>query len=222
VSTVIDERHEAAGDDLLSDLVVAEVDGERLTKPEVYDIVLQIILAGNETTFRSMGTILFALVTHPDQLDIVREDPSLLSRAVEEGLRWDPPAHIDPRAACKDLVLGGQEVHEGDVIMVCLAAANRDKRHYDDPDEFKIMRESPRPHLAFAAGPHFCLGAHLARLELEVSLKALIGRLSNLRLDSDALPGPAMQGGRFRGPTHLHLLFDLAPTTGGVTGHAVA
>jgi cytochrome P450 len=204
---MLDERHTRPGDDLISDLAASEVDGERLDREEVFDIVVQLVIAGNETTFRGVGTVMYALLTNPDQLALVQSDRSLVSRAVEEALRWEPPLPFDIRTAIRPTRLGEFDLEPGDIVMVCLASANRDEQYYDDGDRYWVMRPTPRPHLTFAAGPHVCLGTHLARMELDVSVRALLDRLPNLRFDPDE-PAPVMRGALVRGPSRLPLVFD--------------
>jgi cytochrome P450 len=210
VDVVVDQRREAPGDDLISDLVTVELDGERMSNEEVFDAVLLLIVAGNETTASGVGTIMSALLTHPDELALLVQDRSLIPQAVEEGLRWDPPAHTAaPRVALHATELGGHRLEEGDMVLPCLASANRDERYYDDGERFWVNRPKPHPHLTFAAGPHFCLGHHLARMELEMSVSVLLDRLANIRI-VEAEPTLRTQSRDMRLTKSLPVLFDSA------------
>lgn len=210
VAAVIEDRRATPRDDLISDLVTVEVDGQRLSNEDVFEAVVMLIVAGNDTTFRALGTAMLAFLSNPDQLGHVRADEALLLPAIEEVLRWDPPAHFDSRVARRPSTLGGHQVEPGDLVLVCLASANRDEKYCDDPESFDVARSVKHPHVSFAAGVKFCLGAHLARMELDVALRALLRRLRNATLDSTADPAPGMTGlgMRLRGPNHLPIVFE--------------
>lgn len=195
-------------DDLISQLVTAEVDGHRLENAEIYAFLRLLLPAGAETTFRSSGNLLFGLLSHPDQLTAVRADRSLIPQAIEEGLRWEPPLLFIMRRATRDTVLGGVPVPSGSNLAVSLGAANRDPERYPDPDRFDIFRD-PKQHISFGAGPHLCLGTHLARLETRHVVDAVLDRLPNLRLEADA-GDPHIHGLTFRSPTHLPVRFEVA------------
>ena len=195
-----------ADDDLIGMLARAELDGERLPEEVTISFLRQLMNAAGDTTYRSTGSLLVGLLTDPDQLEAVRRDRSLVPRAVEEGLRWDGPLTTLTRQATRDIVLDGVEVPAGAKIDVVQGSANRDPARFSDPDEFDIFRK-PGRNLAFAYGPHVCLGMHLARLELVRSLNALLDRLPNLRLDPD-MPPPKILGLNSRAPTAIHVRFD--------------
>jgi len=199
------ERRAHPQDDLISELVEAEVDGQRLTDEEIFGFLRLLLPAGIETTYRSLGNLLFALLTHPDQLHEVERDPELRPAAIEEGLRWETPLVIITRECVRDTRLGGVDVAAGSPVNVFIASANRDERRYDQPDRFDIHRPLA-PHVSFGSGPHTCLGIHLARMESRVALDALLQRLHNLRLDPDA-PAPRIVGSVFRSPDALPVLF---------------
>jgi cytochrome P450 len=149
---------------------------------------------------------LFALLSHPEQLDAVRADRSLLPLAIEEALRFETPLLNITRLATRDVVLSDVAIPAGSTIMLMLASANREVGRYSDPDQFDIFRPEPQPHISFGHGPHVCLGMHLARLEMRVATNLLLDRLPGLRLD----PGgddPHIHGGVFRSPTSLPVLF---------------
>ena len=203
---VVAERRRDPRDDLISDLVTAEVDGHTLDDEEIYAFLRLLLPAGVETTFRSSGNLLFGLLTRPDQLDAVRADRSLIPQAIEEGLRWEAPLLGIVRVCTRDTEVCGVPIPEGTVVGVHIGAANRDGTRYRDPDEFDIFRD-PKQHVAFGFGPHMCLGMHLARMETRVAIDAVLDRLPNLRLDP-AGEDVHVHGDIFRSPTSLPVLFD--------------
>ena len=205
---VIAARRDEPREDLISRLVTVEIDDRRLTDEEIMPFLRLLLPAGIETTYRSTGNLLFGLLTHPDQLEAVRKDRSLLPQAIEEGLRWEPPLLFITRSTTRDVTLGGQEIPAGGLVAVGLGAANRDPARTDEPDEFDIYREK-RPHLSFGAGPHLCLGTHLARTETATMVNAVLDRLPNVRLDPDA-DDLHIHGLSFRSPASLPVLFDPA------------
>ena len=202
---IVDLRRAEPADDLISDLAHAEIDGHTLSDEEIFAFLRLLLPAGVETTYRSSGNLLFGLLTHPDQLDAVRADRSLLPQAIEEGLRWEPPLHGIARVATVDTELGGVAIKSGAVLSVAIGAANRDETRYPEPDRFDIFRD-PQQHIAFGFGPHMCLGMHLARMETRVAVDALLDRLPDLRLDPDG-DDPHIRGQIFRSPTSLPVLF---------------
>jgi cytochrome P450 len=173
------ERRKNPGADFLSALLTVEVAGERLDLDEVLATVLLLLLAGHETTANLIASGTLDLITNPDQLDLLRRRPELLPSAIEEILRLDPPARLVGRTATVDHRLAGQEVLAGQRVLVDLAAANRDPVRFADPDRFDIERAATS-HLAFGAGPHFCVGAALARVEAEEALRRLFSRYPRL------------------------------------------
>jgi cytochrome P450 len=206
---ILAARRAEPKDDVISDLVQAELDGERLTDDEIYSFVRLLLPAGVETTYRSTGNLLFSLLSRPDQLDAVRSDRSLIPQAIEEALRFETPLLNFTRVAVCDTELSGVPIPAGSTLLVMNAAANRDESRFSDPDVFDIFRDNPKPHISFGSGPHICLGMHLARLEMRVALNVLFDRLPNLRLDPDA-DDPHIRGQVFRSPTSLPVLFDSA------------
>jgi cytochrome P450 len=202
---VADRRREPAGD-LLSDLVTAEIDGERLSDEKIYGFLRLLLPAGAETTFRVMGSALLALLTHPDVLARVRADRDLMPGVIEETLRWETSVTMVSRVTTTDTEVAGCPIPAGSPVAVITGSANRDVSRYPGPDEWRLDREQ-QSHLAFGWGPHLCLGMHLARLELGAGLNAVLDRLPNLRLDPDARE-PVIQGLAFRGPDALPVLFD--------------
>jgi cytochrome P450 len=203
------ERRRAAppAPDLISTLAHAEADGRRLDDEEIFSFLRLLLPAGAETTYRSSSNLLFGLLTHPEQLATLRRDvDGLVSAAIEEGLRWEPPLLTILRIATRDTTVAGVEVPAGSMVVVNLGSANRDETVWEHPERFDILRR-PRPHLAFATGPHTCLGMHLARLETRVLLERMLARLPDLRLDPEA-PAPRITGMTFRAPTALPVRFD--------------
>jgi len=183
---LIARRRSDPRDDLLSGLLAAEVEGERLTTGELNATCRLLLSAGHTTTFNLIANGMLALLRHPDQLERLRVDPTLAASAVEEVLRYDPPGHFAPRIALEDMEFDGRTVGRGHPIIVVLASAGRDPDQFSDPDHFDISRADPR-HLAFGAGPHFCLGASLARMEGAIALQTLAERLVDPRLATDQL-----------------------------------
>ncbi|HSO95405.1 MAG TPA: cytochrome P450 [Acidimicrobiia bacterium] len=173
------------GQDLISVLSEAEVDGERLTQLEIDLFFMLLTVAGNETTRNQVSHGLLALLEHPDQLEKLRANRELLPSATEEMLRWASPVMHFRRTATEDLTLGGQKIAAGDKIVIWYASANRDERVFDDPMRFDIER-SPNEHVAFGGGgPHFCLGANLARMEIRVLFEELLDRWTDLELTGE-------------------------------------
>jgi cytochrome P450 len=203
---VVADRRRSPSDDLISDLTVAEVDGHRLADEEIFAFLRLLLPAGIETTYRSSGNLLYALLTHPDQLAKAVADRSLVPQAIEEGLRWEPPILFLLRNAVRDREVCGVAIPAGAIVSVCVGAANRDEAFYEEPDRFDVCRP-PRQHVTFGWGPHMCIGMHLARMETAVAINALFDRLPELRLDLD-FDAPFVQGTAFRSPPALHVRFD--------------
>lgn len=151
--------------------------------------------------------MLLGLLQNPEQLEAVISDRTLLPQAIEEGLRWEPPLMSISRIALDDLVLGGVALQQGSVLEVSLGAANRDHTRWEDADSFNIFREK-KPHIAFAWGPHTCLGAHLARAEMTTALTTLFDRLPGLRLDPETGHEARVQGIGLRAPNKVPVVFD--------------
>lgn len=205
-ATILDARRLEPADDLISDLAQVEMDGERLTDEEIFSFLRLLLPAGAETTYRSSGNLLYGLLSNPDQLEAVQADRTLIPRAIEEGIRWEPPLTAIIRTSTRDVELAGTPLPVGSVVIAHLGAANRDPARWEEPDRFDIFRD-PKPHASFALGPHTCLGMHLARMETRVALEALLDRLPDLRLD----PGdqdPHITGLGFRSPTSLPVRFQ--------------
>lgn len=205
-SRIVEERRAEPRDDLISELVTAEIDGERLDDEAIFSFLRLLLPAGVETTFRSSSNLLLLLLTHPEQLDRVRDDRSLVPAATEEALRVEPPLMLIARTPVRNTVLDGMEVTQGSTVAVWLGAANRDPSRWERPAEFDIDRPA-LPNASFGGGPHLCLGMHLARLEMRVALNAVLDRLPGLRLDPDT-EVPRIRGNLFRSPPSVPVVFD--------------
>jgi len=166
-----------------------------------------LLFGGIETTEGMICNAILHLLAHEDQLALVRADRSLLANAIEESLRLEPSAASIDRYATRDVELGGATIPAGDLVTVSIAAANRDPETFPEPDRFDLTRENAGRHVAFAGGPHVCIGMHLARLEAQVAISLLLDRLPALRLDPES-PATA-RGLVFRKPAELHVLWDV-------------
>jgi len=181
----LDRLRRSPGDDLLSQLVAAREDGVGLDDRELKATAGLVLAAGFETTVNLLGNGTVLLHDHPDQLDVLRQDPSRWPNAVDEVLRYDPPVLLTGRSALRNTSVAGMPISKGSVVTTLLAAANRDPDVFDDPSRFDVTRANAKDHLSFSAGRHFCLGAALARMEGEVGLRMLFERYPDLR----RLPG---------------------------------
>ena len=167
---MLDEREVERRDDLLSRFLDIEVDGHELSRDEILDICFLFLIAGLDTVTATLDCMFSYLAQHPEQRQLIVDDPSIIPAAVEEMLRWETPVMGVARVAVEDTELGGCPVHEGDQVMVLLGSANTDEAEFDDADEVRFDREVNR-HLAFGGGVHRCLGSHLARQELRIALR---------------------------------------------------
>jgi len=176
-------RRSQPGEDLLSGLIHAEEQGDRLDESELFSMLSLLIVAGHETTVTFIGNAVLALLQNPEQLEELRQNPEILPGALEELLRYDSPvARALTRWVAQDTELAGQQLKRGDLIIVIPASANRDEARFKNPADLDLLRQS-NPHLAFGKGVHYCLGAPLARLEGEIALQTLLRRFPRLRLD---------------------------------------
>jgi cytochrome P450 len=208
-ATVVEARRVEPGNDLISELVRAELDGEQLGDEEIYSFLRLLLPAGAETTYRATGNFLFGLMTHPDQLAALQADRSLMPQAIEETIRWESPLLITSRECSRDTELAGVKIPKGAGVVTNVGSANHDPTRWPDGDEFDIFRE-PQPHIAFGVGVHMCLGMHLARMEMASAVNRLLDRCPNLRPDPDRWDADDVHihGQRFRSPTTLPVLFD--------------
>jgi cytochrome P450 len=187
--------------------LLADVTGA-LTADEAISNAGVLLFGGIETTEGMIANAMLHLLSSPGELEFVRADHGLIPAAVEESLRLEPAAAVVDRYATSDTHLGGARIRAGDQVTVSIAGANRDPRIFDDPDEFQIRRPNANRHLAFAHGPHFCLGAHLARLEAQIAVATLLDLLPELRLDERYPATP--RGLVFRKPTDLRVRWSTA------------
>jgi cytochrome P450 len=215
LSDLVAAKRTHPADDLLTDLVQASDEGERLDAQELLAMTFLLLIAGYVTTVSLVGNGTLALLRRPDQLERLRADPSLVPQAVEELLRFDGP--VNPgltRFALEDLEIGGVRIPRGDMVLLAIAAADRDPDRFPDPDRLDVGAADPG-HLAFGHGIHYCLGAPLARLEGQVAFTALLARLPDLALD---IPEEQLRwtgGGVLRGLRQLPVTFTPSPARAG-------
>jgi cytochrome P450 len=181
---LFEERRRSPRDDLVSGLVAAEEEGDRLTADELRAITVLLFIAGHETTMNLIGNGTYALLQNPDQLALVRDDPGVARPAMEELLRYDGPVHVTARVPLEDIEVGGTPIPAGQRMVVALGAANRDPAQFPDPDRLDVTRDDNR-HLTFSHGIHFCLGASLARIEGQVAIPRLLQRFPDLELAAE-------------------------------------
>src|SRR5919201_4697722 len=184
---IIKQRRAEPRDDLISALVAAEAAGDQLTQDELLVMLRLLLVAGNETTTNLIGNALLALIRHPDQLQLLRQNPSLMTSAVEELLRYDSPVQVDGRTALEAVEIGGRHIQKGQGIVALIGAANRDPEVFRDPERLDITRREASS-LAFGRGIHHCLGAPLARLEARIAFETLLERFAEIRLLTEHPP----------------------------------
>ena len=211
----VHEREANLRDDLLSDLVQARFDsgeraGEGMTMAEMLDVIAQLLVAGNETTTKLIAAATLMLIENPEQMAKVRADHSLIPNLVEEALRMEAPVQMLPRFTKENVEVGGVAIPKGSVVMVMYGCANRDGAKYPNPDMFDIERDNARTQMAFGQGPHFCVGAALARSEARIAFELLLSRLNNIALASVETPTHRELSMTLRGLTNLHLTFTPA------------
>ena len=200
LARLVVERTADPGPDLLSAMISAVDEGERLSVDELYANALFLMTAGHETATNMLSNGILTLLRHPDQQELLLADWSLLGTATEEMLRFESPVQIGARVADRDREVQGLPLRAGQPVIVMLGAANRDPEVFHDPDRFDLTRD-PNPHVAFGHGMHFCLGAALARAEMETVLPRLFDRFGPMRLAEDTIEWqPTLD---FRGPTRL-------------------
>ncbi|MBI1817699.1 MAG: cytochrome P450 [Deltaproteobacteria bacterium] len=186
--TLAEERRRQPREDLLTGLVQAEVEGSKLTHEEMLQMLVLLLVAGNETTTTLIGNAALTLIEHPEALARLRAEPDLLPSAIEEVLRYSSPVQMDPRVATRRVELHGHTIEPGRFVVSWLGSANRDEEMFANGERFDIAREENR-HLAFGFGTHYCLGANLARLEAQVAIGTLLKRTRSFeRTTSELLP----------------------------------
>jgi cytochrome P450 len=181
ISNLIDKKKDSLEEDLLSDLIIAEDSGQKLTHRELIATLTLLLVAGHETTTNLIGNGFLALLKNRDQLEMLKSDRSLLKSAVEEFLRYDPPVQQVARAVYKTTVISGTEIREGSRVSAVIGSANRDPEAFENPDNLDITRKENR-HLSFSKGIHFCIGSQLARLEAEIAFDILMDNLSDVKI----------------------------------------
>jgi len=197
LSALVRERRARPQPDLMSAMLAAEERGRRLTDDEVVTMAEQLFTAGHGTTRNLIGSAVLALIRNPAEFRKLRENPRLIESAIEEALRFDSPTQApNPQVATEDLEIGGRKISGGEVVTVLIGAANRDPAKFPDPDRFDVARAGG-DHLAFSHGTHYCLGASLARLQVQIAVGAIVRRMPRMRLAAAELRWKKM--GRFRG-----------------------
>jgi cytochrome P450 len=204
---LVEEKKRKPADDLITVFTEARVDGEPLPFMDILTFCLIIVVAGNETTRNGTSGGMLAFIEHQDELRKVQRDPSLLSSAVEEVVRWTSPIIHFGRTATEDLELRGKRIRRGDVLALFYPSANRDEDVFQDPFRFRVDRH-PNRHIGFGVGEHFCLGAHVARLELQVAYKHLLPRIEEIEL---AGPVDRLHSALVGGVKHLPIRYKLRP-----------
>jgi cytochrome P450 len=211
---IIEEKRARPTDDVISDLVHADLaeegDSRKLDYSELLSILQQLLVAGNETTAHTLTAGLYYLISNPSQMAKVLADPDLIPGLVEETLRHLSPSNNMWRVATREAEIGGVTVQAGDKILVRYGSANRDASHFVDPDRFDVTREDARSHLAFGAGIHSCIGAQLARKEMVTAFPMILERLKNLRFAQGVNSFRYSPNVLLRGVEELHLEFDPA------------
>jgi cytochrome P450 len=200
----VDQRRSKITNDIIGDLVAAEIDGEKLTDEAIISFLRLLLPAGLETTYRSSGNLLQLLLTHPDQLAAVQKDRDLIPAAIEEGIRFETPLVLVTRNTTRDVEMHDIPIPAGAQINLCMGSANRDESRWAYPDRFDIHRQR-RAHISFAGGIHSCLGMHLARVETTAMLNSLFDRVTDIELVAD--DDTDIVGMPFRSPKHLPVTF---------------
>jgi len=182
---LVDVKRKEPKEDLVSGLIQAESEGSKLSAPELYSMIMLLIVAGHETTVNLITNTVLALLEHPDQLQLLKEKPELIDSAIEEGLRFYSPVEVTTaRWAAEPFMIHDQEIKKGDMVIISLASANRDGNVFVNPDVFDITRKNNH-HIAFGQGSHFCLGAPLARLEAKIAISTLLNRMPNIQIKGE-------------------------------------
>jgi cytochrome P450 len=202
---ILDRLESSPDDTLLSSMVHSEVEGERLTRDEIKSNLKVMIVGGLQAGTDLIALSLWALLAHPEQADEVKANPALINQAIEEGARWHSPVGTSTRQTTGDTELGGVALERGALVAAVLASANRDERNWTEPNRYDIRRKEGS-HVAFATGPHLCIGARLGRYEARTAFRILFERLPSVRLD-DERP-IEISGWEFRSPHHLWLRWN--------------
>ena len=196
----------AGGEDLISRLIRAEYEGRQLDDHEITTFVRSLLPAAGETTTRTFGSLLVLLLERPGLLERVRNDRSLVGKAIDEAVRFEPVATFKVRQAAQDLAIGGVAIPKGAMVQAIVMSANRDEDAFENGDSFDIDRK-PKPSFGFGFGPHMCIGQFIAKTEMQVALNAVLDLLPNVRLDP-SMPAPRITGAQLRGPHEVHVIWD--------------
>jgi cytochrome P450 len=203
---LIEQRRKKPQEDLISSLVQAEEEGSKLTEAELLANIVLLLIAGHETTVNLISNSILGLLTNPSQMQLLKSKPELMRGAVEEFLRWSSPVQIVRRFAMEDVVLDGKTIKNGESVVVCVAAANRDPEEFPNPDKLDVARSNIK-HLAFGVGIHHCLGFALAETEGEISVGTLLRRMPDLQLAMDPSNVEYKRPIALRGPKRLPITF---------------
>jgi cytochrome P450 len=194
------------GDDLISRLIRAEYEGRHLDDHEITTFVRSLLPAAGETTTRTFGSLMVLLLQTPGLYERVRDDRSLVNKAIDEAVRFEPVATFKVRQASKDVEISGVKIPKGAMLQCIVSSANRDEEVFENSETFDIDRKL-KPSFGFGFGPHMCIGQFIAKTELSVALNAILDLLPNLRLDP-AKPAPKITGAQLRGPHEVHVIWD--------------
>ncbi|WP_028628939.1 cytochrome P450 [Metapseudomonas resinovorans] len=208
VKVVVAQRRSqgATGDDLISRLIRAEYEGRSLDDHEITTFVRSLLPAASETTTRTFGTLMTLLLERPELLARIREDRSLVPKAIDEAVRYEPVATFKVRQAAKDVEIRGVAIPQGAMVSCIVTSANRDEDAFENADTFNIDRRA-KPSFGFGFGPHMCIGQFVAKTEINCALNAILDLMPNIRLDPDK-PAPEIIGAQLRGPHHVHVIWD--------------
>ncbi|WP_137823494.1 cytochrome P450 [Pseudomonas sp. D(2018)] len=208
VKVVVAQRRSqgATGDDLISRLIRAEYEGRSLDDHEITTFVRSLLPAASETTTRTFGTLMTLLLERPELLARIREDRSLVAKAIDEAVRYEPVATFKVRQAAKDVEIRGVAIPQGAMVSCIVTSANRDEDAFENADTFNIDRRA-KPSFGFGFGPHMCIGQFVAKTEINCALNAILDLMPNIRLDPDK-PAPEIVGAQLRGPHHVHVIWD--------------
>jgi cytochrome P450 len=208
VKVVVAQRREegATGDDLISRLIRAEYEGRSLDDHEIATFVRSLLPAASETTTRTFGTLMTLLLERPELLERIRQDRSLVAKAIDESVRYEPVATFKVRQADKDMVIRGVSIPKGAMVSCIVSSANRDEDAFENADVFDIDRRA-RPSFGFGFGTHMCIGQFVAKTEINCALNAILDLMPNIRLDPSK-PAPEIIGAQLRGPHNVHVIWD--------------
>jgi len=208
VKVVVAERRAkgATGDDLISRLICAQYEGRSLDDHEIATFVRSLLPAASETTTRTFGTLMVLLLENPDVLERVRQDRSLVNKAIDESVRLEPVATFKVRQTSEDTVIRGVAIPKGAMVQCIVSSANRDEDAFEQADTFNIDRRA-KPSFGFGFGPHMCIGQFVAKTEINCALNAILDLMPNIRLDPSK-PAPEIVGAQLRGPHHVHVIWD--------------